>query len=626
MAADSGKAAKDKKKSRKSKSEHRKSSSSRKSKKKSSSSHGEESSEWEKGSSKHSDEADFKSEELTKSPSEEWDPEKFDKKAGQRWKDSDETKHAQDLPSPAVADAPEDGKAGVDDWPFKKTYAVDEKRKSKSKRTKDKGMSAPRRVKSVEEDDLLRKERRGSSSKKEKKSKRKSGSGSRTTTGRRRRSKEEEEYEAAEVSDDDEHIVPLKGNGNGVEDDSQDYEEGGSGKRRMMKKKPPSESVNESEEEDGVRQTLDDASDEPDRHSGSSYHSSQSLSDDVSVYSDEDDEAYSYDFDMSGGEYDSAEEFEEDYDESMPRYFQTPGMMDYDEEIAELMHKANPEYTEQLNRRVHRKRDNVVYDQNMPMMTRQALMTRQASGQVIRQTVDANSIDRGRLGFRNDSFHGRSGGQQKPQRRGPGRRGPPPRSQSSGLGTMAMASRRAGEEGSSDDARAKFRGRGASSSFQRYANKPNNVARMSGRRPGDMDRSQRGAKGPPRRGMVKRAKSTTAIGRSQSGDGSALKPERRARRPSREVSDDEQDSDQLSSEEEDTDSEGNATKLKTQPRRRAPKKIVDKQDMTVKKHRRKLHGLLYQVKMSVEMKDLLKEVQKGEIPKSPIRALLMDEP
>jgi hypothetical protein len=53
---------------------------------------------------------------------------------------------------------------------------------------------------------------------------------------------------------------------------------------------------------------------------------------------------------------------------------------------------------------------------------------------------------------------------------------------------------------------------------------------------------------------------------------------------------------------------------------------VDKQDMTVKRHRRKLHGLMYQVKMSVEMKELLKEVQKGEVPKSPIKSLLMDEP
>eukprot|EP00980_Cylindrotheca_fusiformis_P012621 scaffold3084_cov144-Cylindrotheca_fusiformis.AAC.69 len=612
-ASDSGKVSKEKKKSRKSKSDHRKSSS-RKSKKKSSSLHSEEG-EWDK-SSKHSEEADFKSEELTKSPSEEWDPEKFDKKAGERWKDADAPKQAQDLPSPAIENAPEDRAGDGDDWPFKKTYAVDEKRKSKSKRSKDKGMSAPRRVKSIEDDDMVRKERRGSTSKKEKKHRRKSSTRSSSSSGRRRRSKDDNDYEAAEISDEDEHIVQLKSDDNDAEDDSQEQD----GRRRMKKKSTAAHSSKavENDTDEGSGETLEDGSDEPDPYSG---HSSQSLSEDASVYSDEDDEAYSYDFDMSGGEYDSAED---DY-ESMPRYFQTPGMMDYDEEIAELMHKANPEYTEQLNRRVHRKRDNVVYDQNMPMMTRQALMTRQASGHVIRQTVDASSIDRGQLGFRNDSFHGRTNGQQKPQRRGPGRRAPP-RSKSSGLGTMALSSRRGGEEGAADDPRAKFRGRGPSSSFQRYANKPNNVARMSGRRPAEMDRSQIGAREPPRRGMVKRAKSTTALGRSQSGEGSALRPERRLRRTSREVSEDENDSDVVSSDDEDSDMDSNSTKLKTGPRKRLTKKPVDKQDMTVKRHRRKLHGLLYQVKMSVEMKELLKEVQKGEVPKSPIRALLMDEP
>jgi hypothetical protein len=660
--ADSGKPAKEKKKSRRSsksdlgrsdhsksdhrkaelsKSEHRKSEhrkSTKKSKKKSSSSHDEDV-EWDK-SSKDSDEPDWKSEEVIKSPSE-WDPKKFDKQANHRWKDSDAPKHAQDLPSPAITDAPEGGKGSREDWPFKKTYAVDEKRKSKSKRTKDKGLSAPKREKSVDKDDTPRKEKRSTSKKekeKEKKPKRKSS----TSSSRRRRTKSDEDDEAAEVSDEDDQIIPLKGGDDDNEDDSQDEDQGKSGRRRMMKKKA-SERWNTAVEHEAdaeakaiiderARKSLDDASDELEQYSGS-HHSSASFTDDAS-YDSEDDEARSYDFDRSVGTYDSgsAEEGEEDYEEQ-PRYFQTPGMMDYDEEIAELMHKANPEYTEHLNRRVHRRKDNVAYDQNMPMMTRQALMTRQASAQAMRHTVDADSIDKGRLGFRNDSFHGRNASAQKPQRRGPGKRAPP-RSKSSGLGTMQMASRRGGEEAASDDPRSRFRGRGASTSFQRYANKPNNVARMSGRRPEGMDRSQRGtergAKEPSRRGVVKRSKSSNSLGRTQSADGSALKPERRARRNSREVSDDDSDEEDPSSTEEDedeeSDTESDPTKLRTSPRRRAPKKNVDKQDMTVKRHRRKLHGLMYQVKMSVEMKDLLKEVQKGEVPKSPIKSLLMDEP
>jgi hypothetical protein len=640
MTADSGKPAKEKKKSRKSKSEHSKSErkSIRKGKKKSSSAHAE-GVEWDK-SSKDIDEGDWKSEDMTKSPSE-WDPKKFDKQASQRWKESDSPKHAQDLPSPAVADAPEGGKGSGDEWPFKKTYAVDEKRKSKSKRTKEKGLSAPKRVKSVEEAVPPRKDK-SSSSKKEKKSKRKSSSRS-SSSGRHRRSKDDEDDEAAEVSDEDDQVIPLKGGDDDNEDDYQDQDQGQSGRRRMMKKKS-SERFNtavkhEPEEEsiidERARQSLDDATDELDqysrhssrsRHSSHSRHSSQSFSDDASFDSDED-EAHSYDFDKSVGTYDSgAEEGGEDYEEQ-PRYFQTPGMMDYDEEIAELMHKANPEYTEHLNRRVHHRKDNVTYDKNMPMMTRQALMTRQASAQAMRQTVDANSIDKGQLGFRNDSFHGRNGGAQKPQRRGPGKRAPP-RSKSSGLGTMQLSSRRGGEDAASDDPRSRFGGKGASTSFQRYANKPNNVARMSGRRPADMDRSQRGTREPPRRGMQRRSKSSTTLGRSQSADGNALVPERRARRTAREVSDDDSDIDEPSSEEEDegADPESDPTKLRTKPRRRAPKKNVDKQDMTVKRHRRKLHGLMYQVKMSVEMKELLKEVQKGEVPKSPIKSLLMDEP
>ena len=81
------------------------------------------------------------------------------------------------------------------------------------------------------------------------------------------------------------------------------------------------------------------------------------------------------------------------------------------------------------------------------------------------------------------------------------------------------------------------------------------------------------------------------------------------------------DSEEYSSEESDSDG-GPRT---SRPKRRV-KKVVDKQDMTIQKHRRQLHGMMYKLKMSVDFADLMKEVKKGEVPKSPIRSLLMDEP
>ena len=55
-------------------------------------------------------------------------------------------------------------------------------------------------------------------------------------------------------------------------------------------------------------------------------------------------------------------------------------------------------------------------------------------------------------------------------------------------------------------------------------------------------------------------------------------------------------------------------------------KPVNKRDMTIKRHRRKLHAIVFKTKMEVDMQELFDEVQKGEIPKSPIKSLLMDEP
>ncbi|KAL3940319.1 MAG: hypothetical protein SGBAC_005116 [Bacillariaceae sp.] len=568
---DPGRSSKEKKKSRKSKSESRKSSSRKSSKKKSSSSQED-----------YSDEG-------------QWDPVKFDKQTGDRWKDIDKPKRAADLPSPDIADY--DKQEGDEDWPYKKSYAVDE-RKSKSK--KEKGLSAPRRSKSDDEGEIDGKEKR--SSKKEKKPKRKSKS-SRSSGGSRDR-----HDDTAEVSDE--------------EEDLHSEEEDEARARRRPKKHSSRRSDSDHSSGDEVSEGYDD---------GNQISDSDDYSEDASYFSDEDG-AYDSELDDSDGTYDSAEEYG-DYGGMPP---ETPAMMNYNQEINELMQKANPERTDHLMNRVNRQKGNVTYDQNMPMMTRQALMTRQASAQAHRNRVDANSIDRSKLGFRNESFHKNNNGAQKPVRRGPGSKRAPPRSKSSGLGTMAMASRRAPSSsadsgGGGDDPRARFRGRGASTSMQRYSNKPNNVARMSsGRRGGggEMDRSGHrpapsSSRGEPRRGNVGRAKSTTALSRGSADP--AQKPLRR--QPRRTTKEEQLKSTEVSDEssEEYSSEEDSDLEERSRPKRRV-KKVVDKQDMTIKKHRRKLHGMMYKIKMSVDMSDIMKEVKKGEIPKSPIRALLMDEP
>jgi hypothetical protein len=59
---------------------------------------------------------------------------------------------------------------------------------------------------------------------------------------------------------------------------------------------------------------------------------------------------------------------------------------------------------------------------------------------------------------------------------------------------------------------------------------------------------------------------------------------------------------------------------------KTPKKTANKRDMSVKRNRRRLHSLVYEAKMDVDMKDLFKQVQKGDFPRSPIKTLMMPSP
>mmetsp|Transcript_117906 Transcript_117906/g.176124 ORF Transcript_117906/g.176124 Transcript_117906/m.176124 type:complete len:843 (-) Transcript_117906:210-2738(-) len=397
-----------------------------------------------------------------------------------------------------------------------------------------------------------------------------------------------------------------------------------------------------------------------------------------------------YDLNLSGRSARTLDSIE-DLEDFEHMDFQTPGMVDYDEEILDLMQRANPENTAQLNRRVHRKREAVNYDQNMPMMTRQALLTRQASAQVARQRFDGSNIDRQRLLLRSDSMSSADGGElsmsnHRPMRTTPGGgRRPPPRTRSSGMAAMA------GHAGRSKDVpgfmqqaptrstdpenrRGVFRTRSSTASFKQYHNKPNRVASLSRRGPGTGEQidphSMRGstsassaAPAPAdRRGSLQRAKSTTALRPSKKLDprGDAadheVAPRKKEEAPARKSdSDDERrgkkkqkekaprDDESLNSESEDSDVESieeEEMESPKKPARRKPtkpvqpkspipikaKKSTDKRDMLVKRNRCKLHAMMYEVKMGVDMKDLFVEVQKGEIPKSPIKALMMPSP
>ena len=283
----------------------------------------------------------------------------------------------------------------------------------------------------------------------------------------------------------------------------------------------------------------------------------------------------------------SIEDYEDFGEDVYAMEMQTPGMIDFDQEMLDLMQRANPEVTDHLDRRVHRKREMVAFDQNMPMMTRQALLTRQASSQVQRQFIDGSTIDKQRLLLRNDSMGSSS---HRSMRSALGGRRAPPRAKSSGLGAMGRggfmdANREV------DDRRRVFRSSSsqAASFNQYYQNKPNKVRNLSRRASGDLApvHGQRPRSGEVRRRPVQRAASTTAIRRANSADHmSPLKPVRR-------MSED---------------------------------KIEEDMDMSNKRNRSKLHFLMYKSKMKVDMDDLFTKVTEGESPRSPIDSLRMPSP
>jgi hypothetical protein len=382
----------------------------------------------------------------------------------------------------------------------------------------------------------------------------------------------------------------------------------------------------------------------------------------------------SYDMNLSGhsrGTLDSTLDSIEDLEDFEHVDFQTPGMVNYDAEIHDLMKRANPEHTTQLNRRVHRRRENVTYDQNMPMMTRQALLTRQAGSQVARGRVDPSGIDRGRLELKNSTHERKDASLSNHRGRfTPGRRAPP-RTRSSTVGMMRPAGevpsfmQQQPQDASDDrDRRQLFKSRSSTqtNSFRQYLNKPNKVAQLSSRRPSAsggeaIDRhSARPAPSEPveRRGGLQRAKSTTELRRpvrtdprevtddrdeagrnveSRAGadDMPALKPSR-TKDEVDEDSDIESDDSSVDSMAEDVQSPMKPVKSKaskssppTVIRSPSPKKkVFNKRDFTVERSRRKLHSMMYEHKMGITMKDLLKQVKNGDpikSPKSPVKSV-----
>ncbi len=289
-------------------------------------------------------------------------------------------------------------------------------------------------------------------------------------------------------------------------------------------------------------------------------------------------ETHSFHDGRSQATLESIEDFEDFEEDVYAMEMQTPGMIDFDQEMLDLMQRANPEVTDHLDRRVHRKREMVAFDQNMPMMTRQALLTRQASSQVQRQFIDGSTIDKQRLLLRNDSMGSSS---HRSMRSALGGRRAPPRAKSSGLGAMGQV----------DDRRRVFRSSSsqAASFNQHYQNKPNKVRNLSRRASGDLApvHGQRPRSGEVRRRPVQRAASTTAIRRANSSDlMSPLKPVRRT----------------------------------------SGDRIEEDMDMSNKRNRSKLHFLMYKSKMKVDMDDLFTKVREGETPRSPIDSLRMPSP
>lgn len=322
------------------------------------------------------------------------------------------------------------------------------------------------------------------------------------------------------------------------------------------------------------------------RHQATTETSSSVGDDSIESFGD----THSFGDSRSQGTLESIDDFEDFGEDYYGMEMQTPGMVDFEEEMLDLMQRANPEVTDHLDRRVHRKREMVAYDHNMPMMTRQALLTRQASSQVQRQFFDGSNIDKNRLLLRNDSMQSNNSSHRGMRSSHHGRRAPP-RAKSSGLGAM----NRGGYEG--DDRRGVFRSRsGQTASFNQYhQNKPNKVRNLSRRASGDLVQPN-GLRGQTRssehrRRPVQRAASTTALRRSSSAD--YMSPQK----PIRKMSDD---------------------------RLESPNE--EDKDMSNKRNRSKLHLLMYMTKMNVDMDDLFKKVREGETPRSPIDSLRMPSP
>lgn len=358
---------------------------------------------------------------------------------------------------------------------------------------------------------------------------------------------------------------------------------------------------------------------------------------------------YEYELNLSGRSARTLDSIE-DLEDFEHIDFQTPGFVDYDEEIFELMQKANPEHTAHLQRRVQRKRDAVNYDQNMPMMTRQALMTRTASTQVQRQFVDQSTIDKRRMLVRSMSNSSMASNdelsmsqhRQQFARAGPSRR-PPPRTRSSGMAALSRSEHphHSGRPGAAEeDRRRVFRTKsGASTSSFRQNQKPNRVQSVNTRRADGGGGLESARKGPPdeRKGSLARAQSMHAtVGRT-------LSPKKPERRPpttieARKSAAREKEDDESSSVSEDSDVESDEDEALVSPRRKIPIKVVpkvaptppktktDKRDFSIKRNRCKLHSMLYDLRMGVDMKELLNTVQQGEVTRSPIHTLMMPSP
>jgi hypothetical protein len=355
----------------------------------------------------------------------------------------------------------------------------------------------------------------------------------------------------------------------------------------------------------------------------------------------------------SQGTLESIDDFEDFGEDFYGMDLQTPGMVDFDEEMLDLMQRANPEVTEHLDRRVHRKREMVAYDQNMPMMTRQALLTRQASAQVSRQFLDGKNIDKKRLLLRNDSMSSTNSrdelklSRHRSMRSAHGRRAPP-RAKSSGLGAMGRPGYMQSIGGPTrtsepDDRRRVFRSTSSHAGTNQYSqNKPNKVRSLSRRASSDLIQPHT-VRGPPRsndpttrRRALQRANSATSLRRPISSEHTAPQmPERKGSKEKNRI-DEDSDTDSDTDSEFGSDCESHTSSLE-KPSRRPTKlassrgkkkdiKSVDKNDMRNKKNRTKLHLLMYKTKMCVDMNVLFKHAREGETPRSPSLSLRMPSP